>query len=136
MEGFDLGFALEFRLRRQLECRATDRAVFLGEEGFLVGLMEGGNFLLGHLDLLCGGVIFKFHIGRGDGLENARDRFQLRIPDGGWRLDNVRDQIQADRVANDLLELSLGESTRRQLLAHEGSVFRGVELPLSLKNGD
>ena len=98
--------------------------------------MEGGDFLLGYRDLPGRIVIFKFHIGRGDGLENARDGFQLRIPDGGWRLDNIRDQIQADRVANDFLELSLGESTRRQLLAHEGRVFRGVELPLSLKNGD
>ena len=136
MEGFDFGFALELGFGGEFENRAAHRPGLIGDERVLVGLVEGRDFLLGELHFGICLVVFEFHIGGGDGLENAVDGVDFGLADRGRGLDDFRDRFKAQRVADDLFELALGESARGELFGDERGVFRGVELTFRLKNRD
>ena len=98
--------------------------------------MEGRDFLLGERHLRGGLIVFEFHIGRSDRLKNTADGVDFGLTDGGRGLHDSGDRFEAERVADDLFELAFGESARGELLADERGVFRGIELPLCLKNRD
>ena len=69
-------------------------------------------------------------------MEGAGHGLHLTFADGCGCLDDFAEGFKAQRVADHILELALGESTRRELLAHKLSIFQGVELSGRLEDRD
>ena len=100
-----------------------DIARFPGNQSLLVLLVERGGFLLSDRGLLGQRILFEAENLRGDGLIDACRLPDLGLPDGYRRGDDTAQLAHLDGVPDELLELTLGETSWRQLLLQEGSIL-------------